>query len=59
MELSDHIEENPGLKSRITDTLPDTVYRSVVGGLSRDYPTARLPLSRQLSMEEVVCGGIG
>jgi hypothetical protein len=53
-ELVDHIEENPGLKAKITETFLDTVYRSVVGGLNKDYPGIRFPRTRQLSLEEIV-----
>ena len=53
-ELADHIEENPGLKPKITDTLLDTVYRSVIGGLKKDYPAIQFPRTRQLSVEEIV-----
>lgn len=53
-DVADHLEENPGLKPKITDALLDTVYRSVVGGLNKDYPNVRFPRSRQLSLEEIV-----
>jgi hypothetical protein len=53
-ELAGHIEENPGLKPRITDALLDTVFRSVIGGLDKDYPGIQFPRSRQLSVEEIV-----
>lgn len=57
-ELVDHIEENPGLKPKIQDTILDTVYRSVIGGLNKDYPAIRFPRTRQLSVEEIVGGDV-
>ncbi len=52
--LADHVEEHPGLKPKITDALLDTVYRTVIGGLNKDYPGIAFPRTRQLSFEEIV-----
>lgn len=53
-DLADHVEENPGLKPKITDDFLDTVYRTVIGGLNKDYPGVPFSRTRQLSVEEVV-----
>ena len=52
-DLADHVEENPGLKPKITEALLDTVYRSVIGSLNKDYPGVPFPRTRQLSVEEI------
>ncbi len=53
-DLADHVEENPGLKPKLTDALLDTVYRSVIGGLNKDYPGIAFPRTRQLPVDEIV-----
>lgn len=53
-ELADHIDENPGLKAKLTDALLDRVYRTAVGGLNKDYPAIPFPRIRQLAMNEIV-----
>ena len=52
-ELADHIHENPGLKSKLTDRLVDKVYRQVVADLKQDYPGIQFPHLRQLPVMQI------
>ena len=54
LELTDLIDENPGLKPKVTDSIMDKVHRSVVARLNNDYPGVLFPRSREFSMEEIV-----
>lgn len=53
-ELADHIDENPGLKAKLTEALVDRVYRTAVGGLNKDYPAIPFPRIRQLTINDIV-----
>lgn len=54
IKLTDLIDENPGLKPRVTDSLMDEIHRTVVAELKKKYPGILLPRSREFSLEEIV-----
>ena len=54
VQLIDLIEENPGMKPKVTDSLLDKRHRSVAARLKDQYPSVPFPKSRQMSMEEIV-----
>ena len=54
IELIDLIEENPGLKPKVTDALLDKVHEAASADLKKDYPSSAFPQSRQMSIGEIL-----
>ena len=53
-DLAAHIRANPGLKSKLTGQMLDKVYRVALAKVKTEFRTTPFPLSRQLSLDEIV-----
>ena len=52
-DLLNHIMQNRGLKSKLTRSLLDKVYRAAIGTVEKEYPSAFFPVTRSFSLEAV------
>lgn len=53
-DLGLHVQENAGLKSKLTHGMLDKAYRTALATLKEEYPGIIFPPIRQLSLEEIL-----
>lgn len=53
-DLALHIEQNKGLKSKLTEAMLDKAYRAALSTVKKQYPATTFPATSRFSIEEVL-----